>query len=194
MQSIPEILEKDGILIVNNTLLVDGMERNYMELSEDELKRVKSMIKPRLKSYTNISDENHAFLFFLFKVYYQREYQNVAEEEERFNIFETNLGKINKINSGDRSFKAAINKFADRRDDELPLGLRSSPKSDSSSNEDSKVSKMDKNMKEVQKENNLTKPISNAKMSEPLKKNETISKSSPENDSNSKPMCYKIIE
>lgn len=186
LQSVPELLEGDGILILRDTLLIDGNERNYLELSEEELEKVKALILPRLKD-DDRSKGTHAFLFYIFKIYYQRNYQDSKEEADRFKIFESSLEKINEINSKNKSFKVAINKFADRKDEELPMGLRSSPMSNFSPNKNSEVSNMneDENMKQIQKGKSMIKGIFDIDMSRAVGLNEDIVEFTVDNASDS---------
>jgi hypothetical protein len=172
---------------LRDTLFIDGKEKNYLELSEEELERVKALIKPRLKDENGSLDAQN-FLFFIFKIFYQRKYKDSIEEQDRFKIFQSSLKKINEINSKNKSFRVAINKFADRRDEELPMGLRSSPMSNFSPKDSSQKSEMNEEdyMEQVQKGKSMLKGILNMDMSRAVGLNEDVVQFTVDNASDSK--------
>ena len=91
-------------------------------MSKEELDSVKKTIDPSfdIKKY-NL--KNSKWIFRLFKIYYQKSYENEYEEMNHFEIFKKNLKLMNRINSENRSFKVRINKFADIEDIVMPQGL-----------------------------------------------------------------------
>ena len=122
LQAAPQIIQQDDVLILQNTLYISGKEKDPLTLTPEELEKTKDIIKP----YLDVDDpdkERKEFLFYLYKIYYQRDYKDSKEEERRYDLFKNNVRLISKINSEKRSFRVGINKFADREEMEVPKGL-----------------------------------------------------------------------
>ena len=60
--------------------------------------------------------ENVDWLFYLFKIYYQKSYADESEEHARFYIFQKKLKSMNDINSQNVFFSVRINQNADKDD------------------------------------------------------------------------------
>lgn len=110
------------MLILQNTIYIAGEKKDPLKLTESELEKIKNIIKPHL-DIDFPAKEPQDFLFYLFKVYYQRDYEDAMEEARRFEIFKSNTKLISEINSQEKSFSVGINKFADREEMEVPKGL-----------------------------------------------------------------------
>lgn len=122
LQAAPQIIQQDDVLILQNTLYISGKEKDPLTLTPEELEKTKDIIKP----YLDVDDpdkERKEFLFYLYKIYYQRDFKDSKEEERRYDLFKNNVRLISKINSEKRSFRVGINKFADREEMEVPKGL-----------------------------------------------------------------------
>lgn len=124
LNQIPNIISFENVLIMDSGLMMSGVERDYMELTPEELEMVRKAILPAFK--TDYYDEDKfKWLFRLFKIYYQREYDS-GEEETKYQIFSKNLKLMNEINSQKKSFSVRINKFADQEEITMPPGLMKS--------------------------------------------------------------------
>ena len=110
---------------MDSALLISGVDKNYLDLTSEELDEVKAAIKPAFKS-DNYPEEKFKWFFKLFKIYYQRKYKSESDENEKYAIFEKNLELMNEINSQNKSFSVAINKFADKEEIAMPPGLMKS--------------------------------------------------------------------
>jgi hypothetical protein len=109
---------------MDSVLLLGGVERDYTDLSPEELELVREAILPAFK--TDHYDEHKFKWFFrLFKIYYQRQYDSV-EEHTKYRVFSKNLKLMNEINSQKKSFSVRINKFADQEEITMPPGLMKS--------------------------------------------------------------------
>ena len=107
---------------MDSALLISGVDKNYLDLTSEELDEVKAAIKPAFKS-DNYPEEKFKWFFKLFKIYYQRKYKSESDENEKYAIFEKNLELMNEINSQNKSFSVAINKFADKEEIAMPPGF-----------------------------------------------------------------------
>lgn len=112
-------------MILDSAFLLDGKDRDFLELTSDELAQVREAISPQFK-VSQYDPEQFRWLFRLFKIYYQRKYSSANEAEEKFQIFVSNLKLMNNINSQNKSFSVSINKFADQEEIAMPPGLMKS--------------------------------------------------------------------
>lgn len=95
-------------------------------MNEDQIKKMNKLIK-YLFDQELFAQESYPFLFRLYKLYYKRKYKDDVENEERYKIFVKNMDLVNEKNSQKKSFKLGINKFTDRLNNEVPLGLIPTP-------------------------------------------------------------------
>jgi hypothetical protein len=119
---VPHILSEGPVLILKSALLIEGEERDSASLSKEELDLVREVIKPSFKS-DHYKENEFKWLFRLFKIYYQRQYDSEFQENQKYKIFQSNLRLMNDINSQNKSFSVRINKFADQEDIAMPPGL-----------------------------------------------------------------------
>ena len=106
---------------MDSVLLVGGVERDYMDLTDEERKLVREAIDPAFKT-DYYAEDKFKWLFKLFKIYYQRDYSGY-EEQQKFRVFADNLRLMNDINAENKSFSVRINKFADKKEIAMPPGL-----------------------------------------------------------------------
>lgn len=117
-----DFIQEGKYFIFGNTILAEGKEKTYLDLNKEEFEDIQKIIQPRLKEKHH-DPSSFEFLFFLFKIFYQRKYESEEKNQGHFKIFEKNLKLINRVNKENRSFIVSINKFADEDEIELPLGL-----------------------------------------------------------------------
>lgn len=132
MPEIQSVQFKDDDLIISNDFVsINGKKTFYLGLSEEDLQMVKSKIEPFF-SQKFYEEDKYGLYFLLFKVYFQRKYENKEQEVAKFEIFRKNLNLINAANKRNASFLTQINKFADSQEKpgmmKLPLPPSNPPK------------------------------------------------------------------
>ena len=104
-------------------VLYEGRQLDISEASQTQIEKVHEAIEPLFDALPYPTQDS-SWLFRLFKIFYQKVYDNALEEAQALKVFAANLEEMNRINLENLSFQVKINQFSDLEERNKPKGFK----------------------------------------------------------------------